>query len=192
MLCSVCSAVCCGIHAVLHACFAGPEFRTTALSIQAKCHDVATKILKSLFRGLGWDEARIDDVSRPSRACWICQAFYKPAELRHEEGVPCMQPGSMCWVGGAACNPDGKVGCPSMYRSASLHAALSQMLYSVAQCHAECITTACMLQPFDLDSPENPSFLAWNYYPGLTQEQIDALRGAGGKVPPRLHAHADM
>ena len=47
-------------------------------------------------------------------------------------------------------------------------------------------------QPFELDSPENPSFMAWNYYPPLSQEQIEVLRSDAGKVPPRLHAHADM
>lgn len=49
-----------------------------------------------------------------------------------------------------------------------------------------------LLQPFELDHPENPSFLAWNHYPGLTPEQIEDLRTDSGKVPPRLHAHADM
>jgi hypothetical protein len=34
--------------------------------------------------------------------------------------------------------------------------------------------------------------MAWNYYPPLSQEQIEALRSDAGKVPPRLHAHADM
>jgi hypothetical protein len=34
--------------------------------------------------------------------------------------------------------------------------------------------------------------VAWNKYPGLTQEEIDGLTSGTGKVPPRLHAHADM
>lgn len=50
----------------------------------------------------------------------------------------------------------------------------------------------CPLQAFELEHPENPSFMAWNYYPPLTPEQIEALRTDSGKVPPRLHAHADM
>ena len=90
-----------------------------------------------------------------------------------------------------------------------------------------------ILQPFDINSEENPSFIAWNKYPGashsavlgcssprpqparslvsaqapfraekehalcdfapgLTPEEIEANRGGTGKVPPRLHAHADM
>ena len=50
-----------------------------------------------------------------------------------------------------------------------------------------------MLQPFDLDSEENPSFMAWNYYPPVTTEEQEAFKAAhGGKLPPRLHAHADM
>lgn len=43
-----------------------PNFRTTALEFQAKVHGVAVKILKSLFRGLGWDESRIDEVRQPA------------------------------------------------------------------------------------------------------------------------------
>ena len=34
--------------------------------------------------------------------------------------------------------------------------------------------------------------MAWNYYPGLTPEEVEALTGDSGKAPPRLHAHADM
>lgn len=85
----------------------GDEFKRVTLSFQAKCHDVAVKILKALFIGLGRDEKEIDE-------------------------------------------------------------------------------------PFDLDSPENPSFLAWNYYPPLTDAELEALRSENGKIPPRLHAHADM
>lgn len=49
------------------------------------------------------------------------------------------------------------------------------------------------LQPFDLDSEENPSFIAWNRYPGVTPEEREAFRkNHNGKLPPRLHAHADM
>ncbi|KAK9834460.1 hypothetical protein WJX74_002175 [Apatococcus lobatus] len=39
-------------------------------------------------------------------------------------------------------------------------------------------------EPFDIDSEENPSFLAWNWYPPVNE--------AAAKGPPRLHAHADM
>ncbi|KAI7838916.1 hypothetical protein COHA_007322 [Chlorella ohadii] len=49
-----------------------------------------------------------------------------------------------------------------------------------------------LADPFDLDSPENPSFMAWNKYPALTPEQIEGLKNGKGKLPPRLHAHADM
>ena len=42
------------------------------------------------------------------------------------------------------------------------------------------------MQPFDVTSEKNPSFLAWNYYPPLADEDLDK------KLPPRLHAHADM
>lgn len=49
-----------------------------------------------------------------------------------------------------------------------------------------------LLQAFPLDHEENPSFLAWNHYPPLTKEQIESLTTDSGKVPPRLHAHADM
>ena len=40
----------------------GPEFRENALDFQAKVHDVAVKILKALFIGLGRDESLIDEV----------------------------------------------------------------------------------------------------------------------------------
>lgn len=43
---------------------------------------------------------------------------------------------------------------------------------------------------FDITSEENPSFVAWNYYPPVTKEQEAAAKN--GKLPPRLHAHADM
>lgn len=33
---------------------------------------------------------------------------------------------------------------------------------------------------------------AWNKYPELTPEEREKLKNASGKVPPRLHAHADM
>ncbi len=42
------------------------------------------------------------------------------------------------------------------------------------------------LQAFDIHSPENPSILAVNYYPPMTDEEVQK------KQPPRLHAHADM
>lgn len=42
------------------------------------------------------------------------------------------------------------------------------------------------LQAFDINSPENPSILAVNYYPPMTEEEVQK------KQPPRLHAHADM
>jgi hypothetical protein len=42
---------------------ADEEFRETALTFQAKTHDVALKILKALGIGLGWDESIFDDVS---------------------------------------------------------------------------------------------------------------------------------
>lgn len=38
--------------------------------------------------------------------------------------------------------------------------------------------------PFDITSEENPSFMAWNYYPPIPEDPAD--------LPPRLHAHADM
>jgi hypothetical protein len=48
-------------------------------------------------------------------------------------------------------------------------------------------------QPFDLDSEENPSFMAWNYYPPVSPAEQEAFKAShGGKLPPRLHAHADM
>ena len=31
---------------------------------------------------------------------------------------------------------------------------------------------------------------AWNFYPPMTEE--DLANRAAGKLPPRLHAHADM
>ena len=31
---------------------------------------------------------------------------------------------------------------------------------------------------------------AWNYYPPVTEEQEAAAKN--GRLPPRLHAHADM
>ena len=34
------------------------------------------------------------------------------------------------------------------------------------------------------------SHAAWNYYPPVTEEQEAAAKN--GKLPPRLHAHADM
>lgn len=37
-----------------------------------------------------------------------------------------------------------------------------------------------------MTSEENPSFVAWNYYPSLKEEE------RGKDLPPRLHAHADM
>ncbi|KAK9908386.1 hypothetical protein WJX75_007121 [Coccomyxa subellipsoidea] len=46
------------------------------------------------------------------------------------------------------------------------------------------------MQAFDITSEENPSFVAWNYYPPVTEEQEAAAKS--GKLPPRLHAHADM
>jgi hypothetical protein len=42
------------------------------------------------------------------------------------------------------------------------------------------------MQAFDIHSPENPSILAVNYYPPMTDEEVHK------KQPPRLHAHADM
>lgn len=42
---------------------AGPEFRKTSIEFQAKTHNIAIKILKALFLGLGWDENLVDDVS---------------------------------------------------------------------------------------------------------------------------------
>ncbi|GAB4822422.1 hypothetical protein N2152v2_009468 [Parachlorella kessleri] len=85
----------------------GPHFQETALSFQAKVHDIAVKILKSLFRGLGRDESVIDDA-------------------------------------------------------------------------------------FELEHPDHASFLAWNHYPGLSEAEIGALRTDSDKLPPRLHAHADV
>lgn len=41
-------------------------------------------------------------------------------------------------------------------------------------------------EAFDIHSPENPSILAVNYYPPMTDEEVHK------KQPPRLHAHADM
>lgn len=43
-----------------------------------------------------------------------------------------------------------------------------------------------MVQAFNIHSPENPSILAVNYYPPMTDEEVRK------KQPPRLHAHADM
>lgn len=34
--------------------------------------------------------------------------------------------------------------------------------------------------------------MAWNYYPPLSAEEREAIRTNSGKLPPRLHAHADM
>jgi len=41
-------------------------------------------------------------------------------------------------------------------------------------------------EPFQLDAPDNPSFIAWNKYPAVAPED------AAKPQPPRLHAHADM
>ena len=41
-------------------------------------------------------------------------------------------------------------------------------------------------EPFELDAPDNPSFIAWNKYPAVKPED------AAKPQPPRLHAHADM
>lgn len=41
-------------------------------------------------------------------------------------------------------------------------------------------------EPFDINSEENPSFMAWNYYPPIPEDaKLEDL-------PARLHAHADM
>ncbi|KAK9803831.1 hypothetical protein WJX73_004943 [Symbiochloris irregularis] len=39
-------------------------------------------------------------------------------------------------------------------------------------------------KPFDIDHEENPSFMAWNWYPPVKDD--------ANNLPPRLHAHADM
>ena len=41
-------------------------------------------------------------------------------------------------------------------------------------------------EPFQLDAPDNPSFIAWNKYPAVAPDD------AAKPQPPRLHAHADM
>ncbi|KAK9812273.1 hypothetical protein WJX73_009505 [Symbiochloris irregularis] len=41
-------------------------------------------------------------------------------------------------------------------------------------------------EAFDITSEQNPSILAVNYYPPLTEEEVKQ------KQPPRLHGHADM
>lgn len=41
-------------------------------------------------------------------------------------------------------------------------------------------------EAFDITSEQNPSILAVNYYPPLTEEEVQ------NKQPPRLHGHADM
>ncbi|CAL5229196.1 g12477 [Coccomyxa viridis] len=45
-------------------------------------------------------------------------------------------------------------------------------------------------EAFDIASQENPSFVAWNYYPPITPKQKAQV--SKGQLPPRLHAHADM
>ncbi|EFN58207.1 hypothetical protein CHLNCDRAFT_20260, partial [Chlorella variabilis] len=69
-------------------CAAGDDFRNTALAFQAKTHDVAVKILKALFLGLGWDPARIDDVSTRTERAAQNTSSLGSLSLRGHAAVP--------------------------------------------------------------------------------------------------------
>eukprot|EP00775_Hariotina_reticulata_P003032 gene3032-3313_t len=55
-------------------------------------------------------------------------------------------------------------------------------MFELRQCH-----------PFDFQSEENASYFMWNHYPPVDQALQEQLRKKyDGKLPPRVHAHADM
>lgn len=113
-----------------------------ALSFQAQTHKVALKVLRALWIALGREEHEVLEAS-----CTGCSCVGSVTERLLSSWPECTM-GS-----GWGTPPVGRAGCivsPSL--------PVADMLRPLPFCFGP-----HSVQPFDIDSPENPSFMAWNH-----------------------------
>lgn len=154
---------------------AGDPPQDTALEFQHRIHEVTLIIFRAFALALGRPETFFDEVrplivlSHPALTATHCRRYGLAA---------------------VAITPRGAHSSPRESATTSSAAAAGR-----AAPPTERVLVALPARPsaqaFEEKSLENPSFLAWNYYPPLSEEQASAVK-AGKTLPPRLHAHADM
>ncbi len=144
-------------------------FNKFAKQFQLQLHEVALKIFRAFALSLGWPEDYFEEV------CVRVGGILVQGVVGNTNTPSCNQTHQPPH----ATNRTAPHNATPPKRQQQ-HPPLTKALPSTPP------PTTPVSQPFDVTSEENPSFVAWNYYPPLQPEDLNK------ELPPRLHAHADM